>query len=163
MFFNFFKFMETKSIVQSSANVIRITKIKAGDVYKRFDTQYSDTSTYYGVVESVHNDGERTIIEATEYKYSYSSLEVNRKIISGDKDITLFPATPEDLNLELEKAKDRKEKDIQDAKEKIEKCTKELKDINELISGKKLKELSAMSYKELSQNEYNSKKLEAGL
>jgi len=32
--------MQTKQAIQTSANVIRITSISAGDVYKRFD-EYS--------------------------------------------------------------------------------------------------------------------------
>lgn len=77
--------MQTKQAIQTSANVIRITSISAGDVYKRFDESYDDR-VYYGLVTAIHNDGEKTIIEATEYRYSYSSLNVDYKIMRGEKD-----------------------------------------------------------------------------
>ena len=72
--------MNVKQAIQASANVIRVTNISAGDVYKRFDDSYDDR-VYYGVVTSVHNDGEVAIIEAMEYSYKYSSLDVNLKVL----------------------------------------------------------------------------------
>ena len=56
--------MQTKQIVQSSANVIRITKLVKGDIYKRFEQNSDDT--YFGIVTDVLNDGINTIITATE-------------------------------------------------------------------------------------------------
>lgn len=154
--------METKQIVQSSANVIRITNVKPGDVYKRFDESYDDR-TYFGVIQAVHNDGDKTIIESMEYCYRYSSLEVNHKVLRGEKDYILFPSSPEELNLDLEKAKKNKINEIEEYKEKISKSEKELEHINGIISGETLKKLSAMSYKELTQEQFNQKKLEAGI
>lgn len=99
--------MQVKQAIQSSANVIRVTNISAGDVYKRFDDSYDDR-VYYGVVHSVHNDGETAIIEALEYSYRYSSLDVNLKILRGDKDYKLFPSSPDELNTELDGVVDKK-------------------------------------------------------
>jgi len=149
--------MQTKQAIQTSANVIRITNISAGDVYKRFDTSYDDR-VYYGVVKSVHNDGENAIIESVEYRYSYSSLDIDYKVIRGDKDYVLFPSSPEELSLELEKARGNKVREIEDAKEKIEKNEKLIVEIDGLVSGETLKELKAMSYSELSQEQFNNKK-----
>lgn len=149
--------MITKQAIQSTANVIRITSVVAGDVYKRFaDTDYDD-KVYYGVVKAVHNDGEKTIIEAVEYCYKYSDISVDYKVIGGTKDITIFPSSPEELNLELEKARKAHERKIEEAKEQIEKSTDLIKEIDGLISGETLKTLKAMSYKELTQAQYNSK------
>lgn len=148
--------MQTKQAIQSSANVIRITSIEAGDVYKRFEDSYS-SNTYYGIVKAIHNDGEKTIIEATEYRYGYSTLDVEHKILMGDEDYTLFPCDPEELNLEFEKARKNKVKDIENAEEKIEEAKKCIKDIDEIMSGEKLKNLKAASYKELTQQEYQKK------
>lgn len=149
--------METMQAIQTSAKVVRITEIKTGDVYKRFDESYDDR-VYYGIVRNVHNDGENTIIEATEYHYQYSSLTIDYKVLRGQKDYILFPCTPEEMNFDLEKAKKSKLKAIEDAKETIEKNTKLIKEIDGLISGETQKELSAMAYKELSQASYNEKK-----
>jgi len=149
--------MQTKQAIQTSANVIKITNISVGDVYKRFDESYDDR-VYYGLVKNVHNDGEKTIIEAVEYQYAYSSVEVNYRVLRGEQDYILFPSTPEELNLELEKAKKESENKITEAKETIETQTKLLKEIEGLISGKTQKDLKAMDYKELTQKDYEAKK-----
>jgi hypothetical protein len=149
--------MQTKQAIQTSANVIRITSITVGDVYKRFDESYDDR-TYYGLVKAVHNDGDRTIIEATEYCYKYSEISVEHKIMRGEKDYILFPSTPEELNFELDNAKRGKLRDIDNAKSTIDKCEKLIKEIDGLISGETQKLLRAMDYKELTQTEFNEKK-----
>lgn len=149
--------MNTKQAIQSTANVIRITSISAGDVYKRFEESSYDDRTYFGVVKAVHNDGEKTIIEATEYCYKYSSIDVSHKIISGTKDVTIFPSTPEELNLSLEEARKKLVKEIDDAEEKIAKNNQLIKEVDGLISGETQKSLKAMSYKEISQAEYQKR------
>lgn len=154
--------MQVKQAIQASANVIRVTNISAGDVYKRFDDSYDDT-VYYGVVQSVHNDGETAIIEALEYSYKYSSLNIDIKVLRGDKEYKLFPATPEELNTELDDVIDKKTRDISNKTEEIAKLSKEIEEITKLMSGEKLRELKAMSYKELTQKQYEAKKLEAGI
>jgi len=153
--------MQVQQAIQSSANVVRVTSISAGDVYKRYGD--SDDVVYYGIVNSVHNDGETAIIEAVEYCYRWSDLKIELKVLRGDRDYKLFPATPADLNLELGDVKKKKEKEIQKAQEDIEKAKKEIAEVESILSGEKMKNLKAMSYKELTQAEYNAKKLEAGL
>ncbi len=152
--------MNVKQAIQASANVIRVTNIAPGDVYKRFDDSY-DERVYYGVVQNVHNDGETAIIEAIEYNYKYSSLSVDLKVLRGDKEYRLFPATPEDLNLELDGVVERKKRDIQTKEDEIKKLTKEIDEVEKLLTGKTQKNLKSMSYKELSQAEFEKKKLEA--
>lgn len=152
--------MNVKQAIQSSANVIRVTNISAGDVYKRFDDSY-DERVYYGVVQNVHNDGETAIIEAVEYNYKYSSLSVDLKVLRGDKEYKLFPATPEDLNLELDGVIERKKREIETKQNEITKLGKEIGEVEKLLSGETQETLKAMSYKELTQAEFEKKKLEA--
>lgn len=154
--------MQVKQAIQASANVIRVTSVSVGDVYKRFDDGYDDR-VYYGVVQAVHNDGETAIIEALEYSYRYSSLDINLKVLRGDKDYKLFPSSPEELNVELDDVISRKNKDIEEKTEEISTLAKEIEEIAKLMSGEKLKDLKAMSYKELTQSQYEAKKLEAGI
>lgn len=89
--------MQTKQIIQTSANVIRITTITKGNVYKRFDDNYS----WFGVVKGVFNDGINTIVEATEYRSGWSGIEVKEQIIKGDKDYVIFPASLDDFKSEF--------------------------------------------------------------
>ena len=154
--------MQTKQVVQASANVVRITNVSAGDVYKRFEqTSYSDY-TYYGIIRCVHNDGENTVIEALEFKKEYSNLQFSNKIFTNKtEDLAMFPATPEELNMEMDGIRKKKEKEIENKRDEILKLEKEIIDIENIESGEILKDLKAMSYKELSQNEYTQKKIEA--
>lgn len=154
--------MNVKQAIQSSANVIRVTNITVGDVYKRFDESY-DTKVHYGVVRNVHNDGEKAIVEALEYTKSYGGIDIEIKVIRGDKDYTLFPAEPHELNVELESVVTKKEKDIRDKKHDIVKLENEIADLKKLMSGEILQEMKAMSYTELSQMEYAQKRLESAV
>ena len=60
--------MHTKQIIQASANVIRITNLRKGDVYKRIDDSSYGDKVHYGVVLNLYNNGEKTYIETIEYK-----------------------------------------------------------------------------------------------
>lgn len=66
--------MQTKNIVQASANVIRIVNLQKGDIYKRFDDSSYTRDVKYGIVRNVYNNGENTYIEAVEYKKSYREM-----------------------------------------------------------------------------------------
>jgi len=154
--------MNVKQAIQASANVIRVTNVSAGDVYKRFDDSYDDR-VYYGVVQSVYNDGETAIIEALEYSYRYSSLDINLQILRGDKEYKLFPSSPEELNTELDDVLAKKSKEIEEKSKEIEKLGKEIEEITKLMTGERLKELKSMSYKEMTQKDYDTKKIDAGL
>jgi hypothetical protein len=146
--------MQTKQAIQTSANVIRITSVSAGDVYKRFDNDYDDR-TYYGVIKAVHNDGINTIIEALEYCYKYSSIDIQHKIIRGEKDYVIYPSSPEELNLEFGKAIEEKERQIKARNNENEKDQKVIDDVQSIMAGDMQKKLKAMSYKELTQEQYN--------
>lgn len=148
--------MQTKQAIQTSANVVRITSISAGDVYKRFDESYDDR-TYFGVVKNVFNDGDKTIIESTEYCYKYGGVSIEHKVLRGEKDYILFPATPEEMNLDFESAIKSKVKENDEALNKIRLNEKMISELKELITGNTQKKLKAMSFKELTQNEYNDR------
>jgi len=152
--------MQIQQQIRSSANVIRVTNIAAGDVYKRFDSTYDDR-VYYGVVKNVHNDGEKAIVEAVEYGKHYGNLEINLKVLRGEKDYNLFPADPSELDKELGDVIGKKEREIEKKHEEIRKLEAEVAEVRRLISGETLTDLKAMSYVELSQKAFEAKKLEA--
>jgi hypothetical protein len=142
--------MNVHQAIQASANIVRITNIAPGDVYKRFDDSSGyDDRVYLGIVQAVHNDGNQTIIQALEYCYKYSTLSVELKVLRGDKDYALFPASPEDLNRELDGVIDRKSREIESKTDEIAKLTKEIAEVEKLLSGEAQKELKAMSYTEV--------------
>jgi hypothetical protein len=145
--------MQTKQIIQSSANVIRITSIVKGNIYKRFDDNY----TWLGVVRGVYNDGDKAIVEATEYRNGWSGIETQDKIIKGEQDYVIFPATLEDFKLEFNTAITKLEGKIKDAKETIAKSEEQIEFTQKLVSGELQKELSTPTFKEISQADYNAK------
>lgn len=147
--------MQTKQIVQASANVIRITNIQKGNLYKRFDE--SGDYTYFGIVTDVLNDGNNTIITATEYRKSWSDMNVENKVIRGDKDFVMFPATLDDFQLEFQSVIKSKNKDIETYEQKIIESKKTIETTEKLLSGEMQKELSTPLFKEMSQDDFNYK------
>ena len=147
--------MQTKQIVQASANVIRITNIQKGNLYKRFDE--SGDYTYYGIVTDVLNDGNNTIIMATEYRKSWSNMTVENKVIRGDKDFMMFPATIDEFQVEFQSVINSKKKDIEDYQLKIQEAQKLIDTTEKLLSGELQKELSVAQFKEMTQSEFDER------
>ena len=149
--------MQTKQIVQASANVIRIVNLSKGDLYKRFeDSSYSD-KLRYGVVRNIYNDGETTFVESTEYEYKYGEVKANLYIMRGDKDVSIFPATLEELQFEFEGAESRIKEDIQNKKKELAEKEQALIVTQKLISGELQKQIQSAEFKEMTQAEYNEK------
>lgn len=149
--------MQTQSIVQSSANVIRIVSLRVGDIYKRYSDSSYDNSCFYGIVKSIDNNGQQTFIHAIEYKKSYSQMEASVYIMRGDKDVSIFPTTLEEFKNEFKSVLDSTSKEI----EKLEKQIKDkqilLVDTQKLIDGTFLTELQTPEYREMSQSDFNLK------
>ena len=154
--------MQTKSIVQASANVIRIVNLKQGDIYKRYEeSSYGDDKVHYGIVNSINNNGDNTFIEATEFKVSYSKMEATMRIFSGKKDIAIFPASVDDLQEDFGRCLRNTQDEIAKKKEEIVGLEKALATTERLLSGEMQQELSTPDFKEMPQQEFNQKKLEA--
>lgn len=149
--------MQTKNIVQASANVVRITNLQQGDIYKRFDDSGYSRTTMYGVVKAIYNDGEKTFVEAVEYKKSYRDLEASLYVMRGDNDVSIFPATLEEIQEEFDSAEKGIEQAISDKREEILKLEKALDTTKQLISGELQKQLQQPVFKEMTQAEYNAK------
>jgi hypothetical protein len=149
--------MQTQSIVQSSANVIRIVSLRVGDIYKRYSESSYDSSCFYGIVKSIDNNGQQTFIHAIEYKKSYNSMEASMYIMRGDKDVSIFPTTLEEFKNEFKSVLDSTSNEI----EKLEKQIKDkqilLVDTQNLIDGTFLTELQTPEYREMSQSDFNLK------
>lgn len=152
--------MQTKNLIQTTANVIRITNLKKGDIYKRYEDSSYSSSVSYGLVKDIKNSGEETFIEAVEYKKSYSSIDADLKIFSGSKDLNIFPATLEEVTSEFSGVVEKLEKEIRDKQKEIENKQKCIEDTNKLLSGELVNMIQSAEYKEISQAEFNQRKLE---
>lgn len=149
--------MNIQQAIQSSANVIRITSVTAGDTYKRFDKSYDDR-VYYGIVRAVHNDGTDAIIEAVEYTHQYGNLDVQLRVLKGKSDYQIFPATTEEFAQNFDAIVVKKEREIATKEKEVEKLRADIKAIEEIAKGELQKDLKTMSYSELTQAEYNRRK-----
>lgn len=151
--------MQTKSIIQASANVIRITKLVKGDVVKLFkDENYGD-KIKYAIVMDVVNDGEKTFVEFMVYNKSYGEVKPEVLVLSGkDDDYSIFPATQEELNADFEYAIERIKNDIEEKLDTVAKSKKMLKDTEAFVSGETSKKLTSPEFNEITQLEYQQEK-----
>lgn len=152
--------MQTKNIIQSSVNVIKITNLKKGDLYKRIDCNSYSTEVYYGIVKDILNSGEKTFFEAIEYKKSYSTISGNFIVFSGDKDIDIFPTTLEEMVDEFSGVVTKLEKEIDDYQKQIEGKKKCIAETQLILSGELSGMLQSADFKELTQADYNRLKIE---
>lgn len=150
-------YMQTRNIVQASANVIRITNLVQGDIYKRFDDSSYSKDVKFGIVKNVYNDGEKTYVEAVEYKKSYRELEASIYVIRGDNDVSIFPATLEEIQAEFGDALTGIKKNIDDKKEELRKLEAALITTEQLVSGELQLKLQTPTFREVTQAEYNQK------
>lgn len=151
--------MQTKNIIQTSANVIRITNLKAGDLYKRVDDSSYSTSIKYGIVKAILNNGEKTFIEAIEYTKSYSTIKAEMAIISGEKDIAIFPATIDEIKDEFNGLEANLLKEIETKEKEIEEKKKCIAETRMLLSGELVNTIQSAEFKELTQGQYNEMKI----
>lgn len=142
--------METRQVIQASANIIRITNLSKGDVYKRIEeSSYSEPGVKYGIVMDLLNDGNECFIEVLEYTKSYSTVSCSIKVFSGKKDVAIFPATPEEVKEYLQSSVDSMERDIEEKKKEVEKKIEECKKAKEFVSGETMKKLTATKFESL--------------
>lgn len=142
--------MITKNLIQAAANVVKITRLAKGDVVKMIENpSYSDPEVYYGVVIDLFNDGDKTFIQLLRYQKVYNDVKADIKTYSGDKELALFPATPEEVREHLEES-------VKSLGRKIEEQSKELQNKIEahekaraFVEGEIQKELKATSYEVL--------------
>lgn len=152
--------MQTQNIVQASANVIRITNLLQGDLYKRFEHSEYSKDTHYGIVKGLYNDGEKTFIECVEYKKNYNGIEAQIYVIRGDKDVAIFPISLDELKEEFSSAEIKIVKQIEDKEKELTNLKGVLKITQELIDGTLQKKLQTPIFKEMTQKEYNQKLIE---
>lgn len=146
--------MQTKNLIQTVANVIKITSLKKGDVVKMIETNYSSPEIYYAVVLDMLNDGENTYIELLRYKKSYNSVNAEIKIFKGTDDVSLFPTSIGELEEHFTSAVKSIEREIKEDEEKLQKKITGLEKAKEFISGELSKSLTEVEFSEIEQSKY---------
>lgn len=91
--------MQVQQMIQASANILTITKLSPGNVYKRVDeSTYNGTGLKFGVVQDVMNNGEDSAVTALEYEADYNEgAKATLKVFTGSKPAAIFPAQPEEV------------------------------------------------------------------
>jgi hypothetical protein len=153
--------VQTQQLIEASAEIITITRLKAGDVYKRlFDGGYGTnrlTELRYGVVTEVLNNGEDGAIVAIEMNPGYNAVTVEQKVYESGANVALFAATPEEIYAhqnEIEKAAIAKQvaaqKALDEATATVQQVTRLLRKIDdrslsipETVRGEAAKQLLA--------------------
>lgn len=150
--------MQTKNIIQTQANVIKITSLVKGNVVKIIEKEYGDTyKTMYGVVLDLMNSGTKTFIQILKYDKTYGSVKAEIKTYGGEDDLTVFPASIEEITGffgdVIKNLKEQIEEDKKKLQEKIESTEK----AEQFASGELSKSLSEPEFSEMSQAEFNTR------
>lgn len=96
--------MNTTTLVQATAQVVTITSLKAGDVYKRLqENAYGEKyKMLFGVVQDVMHNGEDAVISAIEFDSDYSGTDIKLKTFGTSVDLKLFATTPDEVRVHFD-------------------------------------------------------------
>jgi hypothetical protein len=99
--------MQVNSLVKASAQVIRITEVTEGDIYKRYDKpSYGEARMLFGVVTDVLHNGEDAAIVSVEFvPEGYgTAYEPRIKTFGADAEVMLFPASLDEFQVGMGEA-----------------------------------------------------------
>ena len=146
--------MQTKTLIQSSANILRITDLQKGNTVKVIKKDYSDNKIFFGVVTDLLNSGESTFIELLLFEKSYNDLKGKVVVYDGKDDIALFPATVEEVETDLSDALKLLARDIEKSEDGLLKKKNAYEKASEFVSGEMQKKLQSTSFKEITTQQY---------
>jgi len=146
--------MQTKTLIQSSANILRITDLQKGNTVKVIKKDYSDNKIFFGVVTDLLNSGESTFIELLLFEKSYNDLKGKVVVYDGKDDIALFPATVEEVETDLSDALKLLARDIEKSEDELLKKKNAYEKASEFVSGKMQKKLQSTSFEEITTRQY---------
>jgi hypothetical protein len=126
--------MDTTQLVRASAEVVTITSLKAGDVYKRIETLYTgEANLRFGVVQSVMNNGTESAFTALEVRPDFVGVAVESKVYDGSKPIALFAATPDEVGVVVSEAREAIARKVAAAEKALTEARNEADRIGDLI------------------------------
>lgn len=152
--------MKTTTLIQAQANVMKLTALTKGDTVKIIEDDYSGAKIFYGVVLDILNTGEKTYFQILKYEKSYNDISASIKTYSGEKDMSLFPATPEEIKSHLDECVKDMDKKIIETKKDLQNKIDAVEKAREFINGEMAKSLKSASFEEITQKEYDIKKEE---
>lgn len=108
--------MQVKSMIATDAQVVRITNVSSGDIYKRMHKpSYGEPSLVFGYITDVLNDGENAVLVAVEFQPGPwgSSTEPVVRTFANDTDVAIFPASEDEWRTGLGEAIDKQSRLIE--------------------------------------------------
>lgn len=150
--------METKTLIQSSVNILRIVDLKKGNVIKLIKKEYSSNEIFYGIVIDLLNTGKSAFIELLLFKKNYGSIEGKVEVYKGSDDIAIFPATLDDVKSDLSASLESLQKAINSDKKSLAEKEEAYVRAEEFISGKMQKSLTDTNFEEVTTEEYIAEK-----
>lgn len=127
--------MQVQQIIKASADVLTITRLSAGDVYKRVDTTgyNGEPVLRFGVVQDVMNNGEDAAVTALEYERDYTEgVKATLRVFTGAKPAAIYPATPDEVRAHLDDLEAGAERNLREAREKVRKAEEALDAVHQI-------------------------------
>lgn len=126
--------MNIQNIVRASAQIIRITDLQKGNVVKYIEeSTYGGPEVYYGIITDILADETKTFIEIVTYKKSYGDVKVDTKIFNGEKDLALFPATPNEVEEYFDQIKEGVQSEIDKLSHELKKKVTAYENLTQLL------------------------------
>lgn len=137
--------MQVQQMIRASADVLTITTLAPGNVYKRIDARgaygEAEPRLRFGVVQSVMNNGEDAAVTALEFLADYTGISAELKVFDGGKPVAIFPATPDEITQHLGELTEKAERDVEAAEKALVDKRQALARVQHLRS--QIQELSA--------------------
>jgi hypothetical protein len=114
--------VKINTVIRPSADVIQITEVTVGAVYKRLDTpSYGEPRLLFGVVTDILHNGEDAALVAIEFvPPTYGgSIEPTIRTFKGDSEVAIYPAQPEEFSLAMRQAIEKQESVIAEARKSL--------------------------------------------
>ena len=157
--------METKTLIQASAKILRVTELHKGNVVKLVDKEYSSHEIKYGIVLDLLNSGMETYIQLLLFKKSYGEIAGELKLFKGTTDLALFPATIDEVKEDMGEAIERLGESLLKERKTLDDKFLALAKAKEFVTGKLSQDLTEASFETLTieefQEEEKLKKIEA--
>ena len=115
----------TQNFVNTQANVISVTQLSKGDVYKRLHQDYS-TAPYelkFGIVTDVLNNGTDSVITALEFEVSHNDASMKMKTFGTSTELRIFACDPDEVVSHLGDIDKKAATMQQDAEKKVRDLT----------------------------------------
>jgi hypothetical protein len=126
--------MQTQTLVQASADVISITHLSKGDVYKRLEKEFNNNyKMMFGVVMDVMHNGEDAAISALEFQDSYPEVKAEQKTFGTDSDLKIFSTNPEEVQAHVDDLKDSARRNVKERREQLERSETTLSNLTDVF------------------------------